>query len=94
MSDRRQNARFQTLGLSTPFGEVLDISDSGVGVFRKGKVEVEVGDEVTVHVRHEQTEVQLIPLEQLVDLLVTGEIDHALVAATLWRMLFFLRAEE
>ncbi len=39
----------------------------------------------------EHTEVQLIPMEQLADLLVAGEIDHALVAATLWRMLYFLK---
>ncbi len=39
----------------------------------------------------EQTEVQLIPMEQVADLLVAGEIDHALVTATLWRMLYFLK---
>ena len=39
----------------------------------------------------EHTEVQLIPLEQLPDFLISGEIDHALVAATLWRMLYFLQ---
>jgi ADP-ribose pyrophosphatase len=39
----------------------------------------------------EHTEVQLIPMEQLSDLLVSGEIDHALVAATLWRLLYFLK---
>lgn len=39
----------------------------------------------------EHTEVQLIPMEQVSDLLVDGEIDHALVTATLWRMLYFLK---
>ena len=39
----------------------------------------------------EHTEVQLIPMEQVADLLVAGEIDHALVSATLWRMLYFLK---
>ncbi len=39
----------------------------------------------------EFTEVQLIPMEQVADLLVAGEIDHALVSATLWRMLYFLK---
>ncbi len=39
----------------------------------------------------EHTQVQLIPMEQVSDLLVSGEIDHALVAATLWRMLYFLK---
>ncbi len=36
----------------------------------------------------EQTEVQLIPFGQLESMLVNGEIDHALVAATLWRLLY------
>ena len=39
----------------------------------------------------EHTEVQLIPMAQVADLLVAGEIDHALVTATLWRMLYFLK---
>ncbi|HKI75006.1 MAG TPA: NUDIX hydrolase [Pseudomonadales bacterium] len=39
----------------------------------------------------EQTEVQLIPMEQLPEFLVSGEIDHALVVATLWRLLYFLK---
>jgi 8-oxo-dGTP pyrophosphatase MutT (NUDIX family) len=39
----------------------------------------------------ERTEVQLIPMEQVADFLVSGEIDHALVTATLWRMLYFLK---
>lgn len=39
----------------------------------------------------EHTEVQLIPMEQVSELLVSGEIDHALVAATLWRLLYFLK---
>lgn len=39
----------------------------------------------------EQTEVQLIPLAQLEEFLVSGEIDHALVVATLWRLLYFLK---
>ena len=39
----------------------------------------------------EHTEVHLIPMEQVSELLVSGEIDHALVAATLWRLLYFLK---
>ena len=39
----------------------------------------------------EHTEVQLIPMEQLSEFLVSGEIDHALVVATLWRLLYFLK---
>lgn len=36
----------------------------------------------------EHTEVVLIPLTQLPALLQSGEIDHALVVATLWRLLY------
>ena len=39
----------------------------------------------------EHTEVQLVPLSQVPDLLLSGEIDHALVVATLWRALHYLR---
>ena len=35
----------------------------------------------------EQTEVKLVPMVEVPDLLIRGEIDHALVAATLWRLL-------
>ncbi len=41
----------------------------------------------------EITEVQLIPMQQLPDFLVSGEIDHALVAAALWRMLYYLKQD-
>jgi len=37
----------------------------------------------------EETVVELIPVSDLQDLLVSGAIDHALVAATLWRYLYF-----
>ena len=59
MSDRRQNTRFKALGLSTPYGEVIDISDSGLGVYRKGKLACEIGDEVKLYLSHEQTEIEL-----------------------------------
>ena len=35
----------------------------------------------------EQTEVELVPIDRLSELLISGEIDHALVVATLWRFL-------
>lgn len=56
MSDRRKQPRLKALGLSTPYGEVIDISDNGMGVFRKGKVQVEVGDTVSIHLSHESIE--------------------------------------
>ena len=37
----------------------------------------------------EETVVELIPVSDLQELLVSGAIDHALVAATLWRYLYF-----
>lgn len=40
----------------------------------------------------EHTEVQLVPMSQVPDLLLSGEIDHALVVATLWRALHVLNA--
>ncbi|XOV87696.1 MAG: NUDIX hydrolase [Pseudomonadota bacterium] len=48
-----------------------------------------VGDVANTSTEH--TEVQLIPMAQLPEFLVSGEIDHALVVATLWRMLYFLK---
>jgi 8-oxo-dGTP pyrophosphatase MutT (NUDIX family) len=36
----------------------------------------------------EQTEVELVPLDALADALRGGLVDHALVAATLWRFLY------
>lgn len=35
----------------------------------------------------EQTAVELVPIDRLADMLRAGRIDHALVAATLWRFL-------
>ena len=40
----------------------------------------------------EKTEVVLIPLGELPAMLTSGEIDHALVVATLWRFLYLNRA--
>ncbi|SVC25030.1 uncharacterized protein METZ01_LOCUS277884, partial [marine metagenome] len=36
----------------------------------------------------EHTELVLVPMTDLPDMLQSGEIDHALVAATLWRLLY------
>ncbi|MFK7790500.1 MAG: PilZ domain-containing protein [Phycisphaeraceae bacterium] len=59
MTERRQNMRLKTRGLCTPFGEVMDISDSGMGVFRKGRVVCAVGDEVKLYLSHDATEIEL-----------------------------------
>jgi 8-oxo-dGTP pyrophosphatase MutT (NUDIX family) len=39
----------------------------------------------------EQTEVVLVPVVELTNYLLDGRIDHALVAATLWRYLYLTR---
>lgn len=36
----------------------------------------------------ERTEVELVPMQEVPDKLLSGEIDHALVVATLWRYLY------
>lgn len=36
----------------------------------------------------EHTEVELVPMDRIASLLQSGEIDHALVVATLWRFLY------
>ena len=51
--------RLKTRGLCTPFGEVLDVSDSGIGVFRKGPVACAVGDEVKLYLSHDSAEIEL-----------------------------------
>ena len=39
----------------------------------------------------EKTEVVLVPLDDIPDMLIRGDIDHALVVATLWRLLYLLK---
>lgn len=39
----------------------------------------------------EKTEVMLVPLSDIADMLLKGEIDNALVVATLWRLLYLLK---
>ena len=41
----------------------------------------------------EDTQVQLVPLVQIPEMLLSGAIDHALVVATLWRALYYLRGD-
>lgn len=59
MSERRENQRIKTRGLSTPFGEVMDLSESGIGVFRKGSVACSIGDTVSVYLAHGSYEIDL-----------------------------------
>ena len=52
-------------------------------VARKCEAVSEISNTSTEH-----TEVQLIPVSSLPEILKSGLIDHALVAATLWRLLY------
>lgn len=44
-----------------------------------------------VNTEREHTSVELFPVSRLPELLVSGQIEHALVVATLWRFLYFNR---
>ena len=59
MADRRTQQRTPTFGLTTPFGQVTDISDTGLRLFRKGKMDLSLGQTVRLDVRHGDTEVTL-----------------------------------
>lgn len=59
MSDRRSQPRFSTLGLSTPFGQVTNISDNGLGLFRKGKMDLQVGQTMNLRISHDQAEAEV-----------------------------------
>jgi|GEM_PF-2551744 len=59
MWDRRQNQRIRTRGLSTPFGEVIDISPAGLAVFRKGRMDLELEKRVTLHLSYEGHDTEL-----------------------------------
>ena len=56
MTDRRAQTRFATRGLSTPFGEVTNISDTGLCIFRKGKMDLRVDQQLTLRISHEVAE--------------------------------------
>ena len=48
------------MGMTTsPYGEVMDISDSGMGVFRKGRVICAIGDDVKMYLSHGSKEIEL-----------------------------------
>ena len=55
----RRHPRRRLRGLETPFGVIVDVSDSGACVFHKGKQSVHVGQEVTLQVRHAGLELDL-----------------------------------
>ncbi|MEM9414491.1 MAG: PilZ domain-containing protein [Planctomycetota bacterium] len=59
MSDRRQHPRFTTLALTTPYGQVTNLSDTGLCIFRKGKLSIAQGEKLTFVIRHDQAEVTI-----------------------------------
>ncbi len=50
MAERREYPRFESVGVTTPWGEVVDVSAGGLKVFCKRRPEVAVGEEVTLAV--------------------------------------------
>lgn len=56
---RRRHPRRSPRGLSTPFGQVLDLSESGACVFRKGSSIVEPGEIITLQISDGETELHL-----------------------------------
>ncbi len=57
--DRRREPRQMTVDLATPFGEVLDLSPDGALLFRKGLVQVSIGDELSLHIEENGIELDV-----------------------------------
>lgn len=81
-------------GYETAEMESLGVLNPNPAIF-KNKLHTYIAKNVCLvaeinNIETEHTEVQLIPMEDVANLLVSGEIDHALVAATLWRALYFM----
>ncbi|MEM7627528.1 MAG: PilZ domain-containing protein [Planctomycetota bacterium] len=55
----RRHRRHRLRGLDTPFGVILDVSESGACVFHKGSAQVNTGDELVLQVRHAGLELDL-----------------------------------
>ena len=56
--------------------------------------EVSEGTDANYHSATEKTEVVLIPIADLAQAMLSGEINHALVCATLWRFLALLQVND
>lgn len=52
MADRRKQPRIQTRGMNTPFGQVTNISDTGLCLFRKGKMDLSLGQTLRLAIEH------------------------------------------
>jgi hypothetical protein len=58
-ADRRKMPRVPTQGLTTPYGEVMNLSVGGLALFRKGSLGVHLGQRLTVRLEHEGSVIQL-----------------------------------
>lgn len=59
MPDRRRQPRFSTLGLTSPYGQVTNLSDTGLCIFRKGKLNLTLGQSLRLKVCHADAEAEL-----------------------------------
>lgn len=59
MPERRQQQRFLTRGMTSPFGQVTNISDTGMCLFRKGKMDLSIGQSMRLTIQHGREEVTL-----------------------------------
>ncbi|MEO0515261.1 MAG: PilZ domain-containing protein [Planctomycetota bacterium] len=58
-SGSRRHHRQRLRGVATPFGQVLDLSESGACLFRKGNCPVEIGQIVDLEIVDGSVELQL-----------------------------------
>ena len=54
MANRRQQQRFKTFGMTSPFGQVTNLSNTGFCLFRKGKMDLAVGQTLRLTIEHAQ----------------------------------------
>jgi hypothetical protein len=57
--DRRRHQRVPTPGTAAMFGDVMDLSESGACLFRKGNPGCAVGDDVDLDIRQGVTELHI-----------------------------------
>ncbi len=55
----RRHHRQRLRGVATPFGQVLDLSESGACLFRKGDCTIDIGQTVTLEIVDGNLELQL-----------------------------------
>ena len=67
--ERRKHARFRLPGISTEFGEVVNFSETGFAIFRKGALDINIGGELKLAVAFDgqirQVTGKIVRLEEL-----------------------------